>query len=70
MTPEQINPTRMQCVVRNCHQLLRKRYHGEPLWCMVVDVFGFGSSSAVQFCKDLGFDPHQSLAAKELKKES
>lgn len=38
-----------------------RRYRGVVLWGLVSDVFGLGSTSSIELCKEHGFDPWEKL---------
>ena len=40
-------------------------YSSDPLWSLVADLAGVGSTSATQICRELGWNPNQE-AGKEL----
>jgi hypothetical protein len=46
-------------MVRNALTYAIRGRRREPLWAVVADVCGVGSTSATQICVELGWDPHQ-----------
>ncbi len=53
-------------VIINAHALLRHKYRGVPLWCMVSDLTGHGSGYGAQICRSANLDPMQNCGAKQL----
>lgn len=41
----------------------QRRFRGSPLWSLVAHVCGVGSRSAVEICKEMGWNPHQNADA-------
>lgn len=65
-----IGGNRLACLIANCHRLLRHKYRQSPLWSMVADITGHGSTISCEICKQAGYDPHQSCGAKDLKRSA
>lgn len=39
----------------------RGKWRGQPLWYLVSEITGHGSTYSVEICSGLGFDPHHKL---------
>lgn len=64
-----LSNSRMALLLGNVVRMLPKAYLKAPLWSVVSDLTGHGSSYSCEICKQLGFDPHQVLGKqRELKK--
>lgn len=59
-----IEGPRFRSIILNCHRLLRHKYRRVPLWALVSDITGFGSTTSTQLCNDIGLDPHQNAGKK------
>ena len=46
-------------MLTNAHALLRHKYRKTPLWALVVDVCGVGSTRGAQICREFGWNPDQ-----------
>ena len=44
-------------VINNVRQMMKGRVKNEKNWIMVMYIFGVGSTTAHQICKDCGIDP-------------
>ncbi len=62
-----IGGNRLACMIANCHQLLRHKYRKTPLWAMVSDITGHGSTYSVEICLQAGYDPNQNCGLAKLK---
>jgi hypothetical protein len=58
---------RLTCLISNAHRLLKGRYRQSPLWALVSDLTGNGSTTSVDICRAAGFDPSQPCGSKYLK---
>lgn len=58
---------RLRCLFQNAHRLLKRRYSGLPLWSLVSDLTGYGSTVSGEICMRLNLDPHQDCKIKTLK---
>lgn len=61
-----IEGARLRSLIFNCHSLLRHKYRKSPLWAMVSDITGHGSTISVEICVQCGFAPGQDCGQKEL----
>ena len=59
---------RLTCLISNAHRLLKARYRKSPLWALVADLTGNGSTTSAEICRDAGYDPNQPCDTKHLKK--
>lgn len=59
---------RMRIIVENAHRLLGKRYKSSPLWSLVSDLTGHGSSMSCNLLKGCGVAPCQPCGNKVLEK--
>lgn len=60
----QANVTRLERVSRetlilNAHRMAGRKFKGQPLWGFITGVCAVGSHSAVEICRELGWNPHQ-----------
>lgn len=62
-----ISGRRMETLIRNAHRLLGKRYKQTPLWAIVADLTGHGSTISGQMCSAANLDPCQPCSNKKLK---
>ena len=62
-----IKGQRLTVLIANAHRLLRLRYRNSPLWGLVSDLTGYGSTSSAALCRAAGYDPHQQCRVKILK---
>jgi hypothetical protein len=62
-----ITGQRLTCLISNAHRLLKRRYRSSPLWAMMSDLTGNGSTIAAEICRAAGYDPSQPCGAKYLK---
>jgi hypothetical protein len=62
-----IRGQRLRSLIQNVHRLTRHKYRKQPLWVLVRDITGFGSSSAGHLCIRLNLDPFQNAGVKTLK---
>lgn len=51
--------TRMALLIGNTVRMLPATRLNVPLWAIVSDLTGHGSSYSCRICQELGFDPHQ-----------
>lgn len=65
----ELTELQLRSLIRNAHARLGTdvRYKGKPLWFLVADLFGFGSTHASETCREAGFYPHQKCGAGTLK---
>lgn len=56
--PREPSP-KLEFVLRNAHRLLRMKYKGRPLWSLVRDVSGCGSTVSRKLCARYGWDADQ-----------
>lgn len=61
-----VGDEQMRCIITNAHQLLRRKMRRQPLWSLVQQVFGNGSTTSAIICKQVGLDPDRDCGAKEL----
>jgi hypothetical protein len=61
------NPARVQIAIVNLHRMLGRKYRTSPLWALVSDVWGHGSTVSGEICIACGLDPCQPCSAKKLK---
>jgi hypothetical protein len=62
-----IEGNRLAIMISNCHRLLRHKYRNSPLWAMVSDITGHGSTYSVEICLQCGYDPNQNCGCEKLK---
>lgn len=62
-----ITGQRLTCLISCAHRLLKARYRKQPLWVLVRDLTGNGSTTAVELCRSAGYDPSQPCGPKYLK---
>lgn len=48
-------------IFENLFKPATRRDQGFPLWSVVRDLIGYGSTSATRFCEYLGLDPHMQV---------
>ena len=58
---------RLAVLISNCHRKLRHQYRRSPLWAMVSDITGHGSTYSVEICLQCGYDPNQNCGLENLK---
>jgi hypothetical protein len=58
--------SRVEIAIRNLHRMLGRKYRTSPLWALVSDVWGHGSTVSGEICIACGFDPCQPCSAKKL----
>lgn len=46
------------------HMHLWRKYRKSPLWALVGDICGCGSTYATVICWECGWDPHQEVTSK------
>lgn len=58
--PERLDPHRLiygaVSVVRS-----HRKWRGQPLWTLVSEMTGHGSTYSMEICEDVGFDPHHKI---------
>lgn len=57
--PPVIAGERLRCLIMNAHRLLRPKYRGSPLWALVSDLTGYGSTTSCHICRSVGLEPVQ-----------
>jgi hypothetical protein len=59
--PFVIEGRRLECLIRNAHRLLRHRsqFRYSPLWSLVSEITGHGSTVSIEICKSVNLDPDQ-----------
>lgn len=45
-------------ILRNARIYMREKYANAPLWAFVSDVTAYGSTSSMEICMELGWNPH------------
>ncbi len=63
-----ISGARLQVLIVNAHTLLRHNYRRTPLWVMIRDLTGAGSSTSMELCRQLCLDPHGACGGYSLKR--
>lgn len=48
-----------ETILLNAHRQLSKKFKRGPLWSFIVETCAVGSTSAMEICRELGWDPHQ-----------
>ncbi len=66
--PYAISGQRLTTMISCAHRLLRSRYRGSPLWALVSDLTGHGSTISAEICQQAGYDPCQPCGSKMLKR--
>lgn len=61
-----ISGNRLRALVINAHQLLGKRYRGSPLWSLVSDLTGHGSTVSCDICTSVNLNPCQPCGGNKL----
>lgn len=46
-------------IILNCHQLMRRRFSGRPLWSLVGAITGHGSGYSIEICRSANLEPNQ-----------
>lgn len=62
----QLSPARLRCTISALNRLLGRKYKGSPLWSLVSDVFGHGSTESTNICRLAGLNPCQPCGGNEL----
>lgn len=70
MSEYKIEGARLHTLICNAQRLLGKRYKKSPLWSLVSDLTGHGSTISTEICQQCGIDPGQPCDSKYLKKLS
>lgn len=52
-----IKGERLRTLIKNAHRLMRRSYTNRPLWSMVADLTGHGSTISCEICRQAGFQP-------------
>jgi len=58
---------RLTTLISCAHRLLKARYRKQPLWVLVRDLTGNGSTTSAELCRAAGYDPSQPCGPKYLK---
>lgn len=58
--------SRLRLLIGNSHRLLRRKYRGSPLWALVSDLTGHGSTISAEICKQAEYDPNQMCVVQKL----
>lgn len=53
--------TTLRSLLRNAAQAISRTHRQKPVWWMVSQVLGIGSTSAREVCKECGWDPNEML---------
>jgi hypothetical protein len=53
----------VRCIIENlrCSHNHPRSFRGSPLWYLVSQIFGLGSTSSCELCVQYGFDPCEKL---------
>lgn len=64
--PHKIEGDRLALIIRNAHRILRhtSAYRGAPLWVMVRDLTGHGSTVSKEICFECGINPYSTSELK------
>lgn len=72
MTDEEVGQfvsgARMRTIVVNAHRLIGKKYKSSPLWGLVSDLTGHGSTMSANLCTSVNLKPCQPCSVKELER--
>jgi len=61
MKTHTIEGDRLKCLISNLKSLLKRKYKGRPLWALVSDATGHGSTVSSEICIQCGFDPDETI---------
>lgn len=53
------NRLSIRAAILNAHRILRRKYLRQLLWVLVGDLFGCGSTTAVEICRAVNMNPNQ-----------
>lgn len=65
--PMVIEGRHISALISNAHRLLGHHYRRTPLWALVSDLTGHGSTMSCRLCKEAGYDPCQPCGPEKLK---
>lgn len=54
-----LNRVSNETILLNAHRQLSRKYEGMPLWSFVSQTCAVGSHSAIEICRELGWNPEQ-----------
>lgn len=54
-----LSKERLRLLIINANHISGNRYKLSPLWSLVADLFGHGSTEACNICNMAGLNPHQ-----------
>lgn len=58
--PERLDPHRLIYGTVSVVKRFRA-WKGQPLWTLVAEITGHGSTYSMEICEDIGFDPHHKI---------
>lgn len=58
--PERLDPHRL---IYGAVSVVRRfrAWKGQPLWTLVSEITGHGSTYSMEICEDIGFNPHHKI---------